>query len=365
MNDPGRLAVFTNIPNPYNQHLYSALRRAGWDLQVVYKGNPRSAGRSWAVEPDARDVITASVHDEYRELRRCRSEQRDVILTGGYAGLVEVERRVLSRGAGQLVFWGERLGAPHAVKDPLRKLYFAGFGGVLAVGTWAVPSYRAVTRSVPLHVFPYTTAARDPTERQEASAPVIGFVGDLIERKGVDILLEALGRLPADVRPALEVAGSGPERERLTAVARRLGLAVDWLGHLATDELRAAQRRWWAQAVPSRYDGWGVVVAEALAAGVPVVASCQVGAALDLVRDGVNGRIVGAGEDWGPALRRYTDPEIVLREGRLARVVGRGFSADAAATWLTRLLLDGVGATPPRSFVEETWASLEPQLAGA
>ena len=358
-----RLTVFTNIPNPYNHHLYGALRRIGWDLRVVYKGDPASAGRSWRIEPDKRDVITGSLRDEYRELRRSRAEERDVILTGGYAGVIEAERRALTvRSPGQLLFWGERLSADRRVNAALRRLFFAGLDGVLAVGTWAVDSYRAVVRSAPVHVFPYTTAASGPPERSLAPTPVIGFVGDLIERKGVDILVEALAGIPEGQRPALEVVGDGPAREGLVQRARRLGLAVEWLGHVGADELQGHQRRWWAQAVPSRYDGWGMVVAEALAAGVPVLASSRVGAAVDLVRDGLNGAVVRPGQDWAPVVQRYTDIEVVTREGRRARIVAQAFSADAAAGWLTSLLLDGAGTAPPRSFVADAWQSLQGTL---
>jgi glycosyltransferase involved in cell wall biosynthesis len=284
-------------------------------------------------------------------------------LTGGYAGLIEAERRALTlRSPGQLLFWGERLSGDRRIKAAVRRLYFAGFDGVLAVGTWAVDSYRTVARSAPVHVFPYTTGASGQRERAPAPTPVIGFVGDLIERKGVDILVESLACVPEGNRPALEVAGDGPAREGLAQRARDLGVTVEWLGHLPADELQARQRRWWAQAVPSRYDGWGIVVAEALAAGVPVLASSRAGAAVDLVRDGVNGAVVRPGQDWAPVLQRYTDMDVVVREGRGARLVGQAFSADAAAGWLSRLLLDGAKTAPPRSFVEEAWHGLEGAL---
>lgn len=358
-----RLAIFTNIPNPYNHYLYDGLRREGWDLRVVYKGDPQSAGRAWSIEPGPHDVITGSIRDEHRELRRCRGDRRHVILTGSYAGLIEAERRALLSGAScQVLFWGERLGAPRPLSAAVRKLYFTGFDAILAVGTWAVAGYRAVTRASPIHVFPYTTAGPGPSERQPATTPVVGFVGDLIERKGVDVLIEAVARLPDAARPALEIAGQGVAGDELRQLARRLDVAVEWPGHVTVDELHALRQRWWAQAVPSRYDGWGVVVAEALAAGVPVVASSHVGAAVDLVRRGVNGTIVSDVEDWSAALGRYTDADVVRREGRRARLVGEAFSADAAAAWLSRLLLDGARTRPPRSFVADAWRSLEGKL---
>ena len=53
--------------------------------------------------------------------------------------------------------------------------------------------------------------------------------------------------------------------------------------------------------LPSRYDGWGVVVNQALGAGLPLICSSEVRAADDLVADGVNGLIVTAGDSNGLA----------------------------------------------------------------
>jgi len=54
--------------------------------------------------------------------------------------------------------------------------------------------------------------------------------------------------------------------------------------------------------VPSRYDGWGLVVPEGLAAGLPVIGTDRMGAALEFVKSGVNGWLIRAGDEdalWG------------------------------------------------------------------
>lgn len=350
--------MFTNIPNPYNGYLYRSLRELGWDVVAVYKGDPRSGGRAWEVELEPWDVVTASLAGEARVLRRCRAEGRDVILSGSYVGLVEAERRLIVAGSSsQVYFWGERLVPRGGAQRLFRRLYFAGLDGVLAIGSWARAGYHAAVRPRPVHVLPYTTRGSNGVAPEPAPGPLIGYVGDLIERKGVDLLLRGLAGQPAPERPALEAVGDGPERENLAALARELELDVRWRGRLSAADIDAARAGWWAQAVPSRYDGWGVVVAEAMASGVPVLASTNVGAALDMVRPGFNGALVDSDTGWSRVLRQACDATTARRQGESAAVVAEAFSAAAAAEWLTRLLADPPDArqAAARSFVDDAW----------
>ncbi|MEE8466961.1 MAG: glycosyltransferase [Planctomycetota bacterium] len=113
--------------------------------------------------------------------------------------------------------------------------------------------------------------------------------GALVPRKGLDVLLEALPRLSANVR--LCIAGEGPEREVLEALAaasavegrvRLLGRREDLPDLLAACDLFV---------MPSRAEGLGIAALEAMAAGRAVVAS-RVGGLGELVLDGVTGRLV-------------------------------------------------------------------------
>ncbi len=115
------------------------------------------------------------------------------------------------------------------------------------------------------------------------------FVGSGFERKGLATLVEALGAF-GDLRSRLLVLGRGDEAP-LRALAQRLGVAerIGWLGP------RPDVERWYAAAdavaLPSRYEPFGNVHLEALASGVPVVASSAAGGA-ELVEEGVSGHVV-------------------------------------------------------------------------
>lgn len=122
------------------------------------------------------------------------------------------------------------------------------------------------------------------------------FCGRLVPVKRVDTLLEAFERI-AEFRPDwdLVIAGDGPLRQALEArVAESARSRIKWLGFLQFDELAACYHSCDLLAMPSEYEPWGLVINEAVAAGLPVVAAEGVGAAVELVRHGTNGFLVPA-----------------------------------------------------------------------
>jgi glycosyltransferase involved in cell wall biosynthesis len=121
----------------------------------------------------------------------------------------------------------------------------------------------------------------------------------MIHRKGVDLLLLAFDRLVVkghDVR--LLLVGREAELPQflgpISAAARSKKIRFE--GFQPPERL--AEYFWKADifVLPSRHDGWGVVVNQAMAAGLPIITSSEVGAGLDFVQNGVNGTCVPAGE---------------------------------------------------------------------
>lgn len=119
--------------------------------------------------------------------------------------------------------------------------------------------------------------------------------GQLIRRKGIDLLLDACARLPA-AGWTLEIYGAGPEQGRLVRQMERLGLAerVAFLGVVPQDTVSTAAAEADCVVVPSRFDGWGMVASEALGAGTPVIctAACGAAALAEVVGPGL--RVVAA-----------------------------------------------------------------------
>lgn len=134
-------------------------------------------------------------------------------------------------------------------------------------------------------------APSEPAAGEEA-VPRFVYVGRLVDWKRVDLLLRAFAAARAERDLLLEIVGSGPERDRLEALARELGIAehvrfAGWLDQ-ASCALRLAGAR--ALVLPSVYECGGAVVLEAMAMGRAVVATAW-GGPLDYL-DGTCGILV-------------------------------------------------------------------------
>ncbi len=155
------------------------------------------------------------------------------------------------------------------------------------------------------------------------------FLGQLIPRKGLHVLLQALRHLPRGTW-RLTVAGGAlgrsPYPRQMRDLARRLGFTntqVIWLGHVGQGQVRSLLREHHVLAVPSRMEGYALVYLEALAHGLPVIGARRSGAR-ELIRPGENGFLVPpeAPQAVAQALEQLLD------RTRLARM-----SLDALATF--------------------------------
>jgi glycosyltransferase involved in cell wall biosynthesis len=173
-------------------------------------------------------------------------------------------------------------------KSKLRPLLYSMYGlllrrrlrGVFAISPRAVAQYAQI--GIPTErIFPfgYFVPYQDTSVATSAPAPApaamrIIFVGSLIKTKGLDLLItavEQINRCAGTV--AIDVYGPGePQNFRFD------NKMVRYCGVIPFGGAQRVIAQYDMLALPSRYDGWGVVVNEALMAGVPVVCSTQVGA---------------------------------------------------------------------------------------
>lgn len=161
---------------------------------------------------------------------------------------------------------------------------------------------------------------RTPAEPPDVhGAPLVGFVGRLEPVKGPDVFVRAAVHI-AEERPDVRfvLAGSGSQLETLRRLADSLGLSKCLLIPGAVDSVPPLLRRMSVLMVPSRSEAFGLIAAEALALGVPVVAA-RVGGLPDLVIDGETGLLADPGDPQSfatAALRLLDDRDRALRMAR-------------------------------------------------
>jgi glycosyltransferase involved in cell wall biosynthesis len=197
-----------------------------------------------------------------------------------------------------------------------------------------------------------TDPARSPLDR-----PVVVAAGRLVRSKGFHTMIEAFAHV-ARAHPdwQLRIFGSGPERDRLRRLIenRRLSGNVRLMG--VTDRLEEELAGASVFALSSRHEGFGMVLAEAMSHGVPVVSfDCPVGPR-EVVTDGHDGLLVPLGDIAGlaAALNRLVEDPALRRDlGGNAAVSARRYSAEVIGPQWEALFTDllrakqGAGAALP------------------
>jgi glycosyltransferase involved in cell wall biosynthesis len=345
-----RLALVTEIPAPFRIASWNALAAgASVELRVLLLAE-RDPRRAYEVERedwrfDARVLGGADrlVRGRWIVLSRgVRAELErfapDAIVVGGWNQPAFLQAALFARRRGlPFVVWSEstaRDARPRSVaRSAVKRWMIGGASGFVVPGTAAAEHLVALgADGQRVMIAPNAvdepfrhSVARERGRRADLRRELgvegccVLCVSRLAREKGVDLLLRAFRGVPAQ----LVVAGDGPQRDRLAALG---GSNVRLLGAVARDELP----RWYAAAdafaLASRSETWGMALAEAAAAGLPLVASEAAGAGHDLIEDGVNGLRVRTGDEQAlrAALERVArDEGFRLRAGTRSRELAR------------------------------------------
>jgi len=291
-----RVFVLTDCPSPYQVELFNEIEAQGdCELEVGYL-RERDPERSWK-SPEIRHACV--------ELNGAREAD---LMVFNYYRHANAERLIEARAAsgGPWCFWGERPGFRQPAwagrllrRWKLAKLH-ASAAPIWGIGKFAIEGYREEFGAERFYFnLPYFSDLErfDVSVRDEKRERTFLFSGSLIERKGVDLLAAAFVRLAQEVpQVRLKIVGEGELRDSLARTLQTVSERVELIGFKDWSELPSEYAAADVLCVPSRYDGWGLVVPEGLASGLPVIGTNRMGAALEFVESGRNGWLISAGD---------------------------------------------------------------------
>lgn len=368
-----RIAVIVNMVAPYTKPLFERLaNREECDLLVVSE-TPMERDRHWDPEEDlpfdhvlldswtldlawlARGSGFRTRWDTYlyapkRPVRPLAAFAPDVVVAGG-GGIWSSPANIAAlaarrrRGWALVPWWGSftrpRPTWPRRLADPWVRYFMRTADSCLAYGTRQARDLEEMgvdPRRIVLAPITALAPERPPARksRRIGRETRFLFVGRLIERKGLDVLLRAFARFDGG---ELWIAGDGPIQGRVSQAAAQ-DPRIRLLGHVEGDDLGDLYGDVDALVVPSLYEAWGLVVHEGLAYGLPVIATDQVGAAEDLIDSGVNGFVVPAGSAEATAqamrsLAAFTDEQRTRAASHSLRALA-SFSFDRGADGFVR-----------------------------
>lgn len=323
-----KILAWTVIPTHHQSGFYAALREEGVDLRVCYFGRVLEDRTriGWSA-PESLPEGELYVQAVAREIGRVPDWRERVHLVPGCRTrfLRRLCKRLSAEGA-PWVHYGERAipGLRWYVSWPLKRWYahmvnrhaLGAFGyGVLALqdfARWGIDPARTAQIA---YAVPACDSGAEPDtecERFREGRPAFLFLGSLNRRKAIDVLIRAFARLEMRTEDwVLLLVGFDESGGRYARLARRLAAAdrILFRGALPAADVAGALGSADVLLLPSRRDGWGVVVNEAASVGKALVASDRCGAAYELIQPGENGFRVRAGstESLEHAMQAYVN----------------------------------------------------------
>lgn len=305
------IVIITHIASPYQAELFNSIAALdGVEIQVVYL-HRKSSFRLWAEAPLFHEASFLDDQSCVYEQALAKVLGADLTIFNYYAE--NTANNLLNQRAASgkpWAFWGERPGfqKPEWLGRLRRKFRLAQLHAsqapIWGIGQFAVDRYKSeFGLQHAYYNLPYfsdlerfQSIARKP--RQLNSERVFLFSGSLIYRKGVDLLARAFVRLAKEApNVRLKLMGTGELQRSLAKTLGPVSNRVEFLGFKDWAELPACYAEADVLCVPSRYDGWGLVVPEGLAAGLPVIGTNQMGAAIEFIKTGCNGWLLPAGDE--------------------------------------------------------------------
>lgn len=347
-----RVVLLTNFITPYRLPLYQALAARIPEFEVLIS-TPMEPNRSWQPKWDGLNVTVQKnltlqrkwrhphgftedlyVHIPYDTLWLLQQKQPEVIISG------EMGFRTLQAAIYQkfhpetrLILWATVSEYSEQGRGKLREI----------LRRWLVPQADAVLvngqsgaryvrkfgiKDEQIFLAPYTTDITPflalPLAKDAQQAYRLLYVGQLVERKGIEPFLSALTRwcqAHPDRKIEFWLVGDGPLRSTLEGLSIPGNLSLRFLGNVAYDQLAEIYSACGIFVFPTLADEWGLVTNEAMAAGLPVLGSLYSQSVEELVTEGKTGWTFRADRDaeMDAAIERVlTTPLNVLEQMRSA-----------------------------------------------
>lgn len=308
------IVVFTDFTSPYQVELFNKIEELSPGRIEVYYRKSRSSFRGWSPSAIRHSGVMMDVDDSSLARASERFKTASLAVFNFYDDSRALRlldaRAKLDR---PWCFWGERPGYYSLLLGRLRRLWTLRWlhrtrAPIWGKGRMAVEAYREEFGSHRQYVnLPYFsdlerfTKAAASRSVGSASERVVLFSGSLINRKGVDMLARAVAELfrNGERRLKLKIMGRGNLEHELGGMLAKWRSQVEFPGFKDWEALPAVYASADVLCAPSRHDGWGLIVPEALAAGLPVISTAQTGSAVEFIESGTNGWLFDAHEPAG------------------------------------------------------------------
>ena len=349
-----KVVAWMNIPSHHQAAFFHALRQADVDLLVRYYDKTHlEERRAQGWRQNDLPEGEAFVDPNLSALKTIPDYKERIHIVPGYGApfLRQLALR-LSRESVEWAHWSE---CSHPgfrwYLGYARKRWYGGLVTRYALGAFAqgVLAARDFTRwGIPIERIAFLSyavkvancGAEQDSECLNFLADRNGllFVGNQYPGKGIDVLLRSFASIPKDERGkwALLLVGKDRSQGRYKEMAHVLGLAdsVLFMEPVASDRIPSVLKCAKVLVLPSRYDGWGVVLNEAASMGLALIGSENAGASHHLICPTENGFRIRAGSVkslQSAFLAYFRNPDLATKHGKASLTIAEQFTPEQNA----------------------------------
>ncbi|MFI3327056.1 MAG: glycosyltransferase family 4 protein [Clostridia bacterium] len=312
-----KVLFLTNIPSPYRVDFFNELGKL-CDLTVMFESKKAKArDKSWeysnyknfnavflnGIKVGEAEAFCPSV------IKYLSEKKYDSIVVGVYSsptGMLAIEYMKMKKTPFILSTDGGIVKNDNILNHKIKKHFISSATAWLSTGKTATDylcHYGAEKDKC--YVYPFTSVSKEKILKKVLTSDeknmykstlsikeskMIISVGQFIHRKGYDILLKACSGLDENI--GIYIIGGTPTTEYLNLVEQYNLTNVHFLDFMPPDKLENYFKAADLFVLPTREDIWGLVINEAMEYGLPIVTTNKCVAGLELVEDGINGKIV-------------------------------------------------------------------------
>jgi len=350
-----KLLIVTNIPSPYRVDFFYYLQQneKDYEIHIMFQSGNENSFRTWKGGEEKLDnvhflksrVIKKVGFDETekfipagvgKELNEIRPE---IVVCMEYNPCAIMVKHWCNKKKVPYISWSD--GTRHSERNIgllqrlSRKYIIRNSAAFIASSTatkenqifWGADDKKIYISYLTVDVDKYMI---DRTlDNRNADIIKLLFVGRVVKLKGLELLLPVIKRLEKNIH--LIIAGDGPELSEIKNMAEDLKIAdrVDYKGYIEGDSLKKCYEESDVFILPTKNDCYGLVILEAMCAGLPVIVSKYADGAPDLVEDNVTGYII---DPYDPdqveskIKNLLSDKRKLFEMGKAGRKKAEGFS---------------------------------------
>ena len=309
-----KIAIIFGQPSPYRVDFISYLEKNYPQYEFRFFYGKRTNARSWDIdfsqlikptEVELGIVILKRKFDNRTIIYSSKIKEHldkfvpDVIVASEYNSMAQGAMKWAKKNNKYFISWTDGTAYSERnisiIQKLLRKKIVKKADGFIASSSKSRElqiSYGAPKDQIFISLLTVNTE-KYKVEHSEPQKISLIYVGSLIERKGVDLLLRAVSKIDsADF--VLNIVGDGCEKENLRLLAKQLKIEdkINFCGFVATEQMKDVYASNSIFVLPTREDCFGLVILEAMCAGLPVVISKYADGAQDLIENNYNGIII-------------------------------------------------------------------------